>query len=73
MLIGRAFEKEGHRDLQDLGNLLQATGTNPVGPLLIFLDLLECDAQGFAELFLSHSKHQPAHANAAPDVLVDRI
>jgi len=36
--------------LQDVRNLLQATGPDPVGALLVFLDLLERQVERFARL-----------------------
>src|SRR3974390_3465277 len=63
--VGRPLEEELDRNLQDLRNLLQAAGTDAVGALLIFLDLLERKAEGIAELLLAHVKHHPAHAHTA--------
>jgi hypothetical protein len=37
--------------------MLQAAGAYPIGALLVFLDLLECDAEMLAEFFLTHTEH----------------
>ena len=35
--------------------------------------MLECDAEGFAELFLAHSKHIAPQTNAASDMNIYRV
>jgi hypothetical protein len=54
-------------------NVLQTAGADAVGALFIFLDLLEGDAQRFAQLFLTHAEHGPAKPDPAADMDVDRI
>src|ERR1700730_14598747 len=39
-----SLEQEGDRDLEDLGDLLDAAGADPVGAFLVFLDLLKGEA-----------------------------
>jgi hypothetical protein len=56
-----------------LGELLQAGGTDAVGPLLVFLDLLERQPEGVPEIGLAHIEHEPPHAHAAANMLVNRI
>ena len=55
------------------GDLLDAAGADPVGALLVFLNLLEGQAQCFAEFFLAHAQHDAAHAHTAADIFVNRI
>ena len=55
------------------GDLLKAPGADAVRALLVFLNLLEGDAQAFAELFLAHAKHGAAQADPTPDMNVDRV
>ena len=50
---GDTLKKERNRNLQDLGDVLQPAGANPVGSLFVFLDLLESQPQPFAELLLT--------------------
>ena len=50
----RAFEEEWDRHLQDTSRFLQPTGTNPIGALLVFLYLLEGDAQSIGQFALAH-------------------
>src|ERR1700730_3245925 len=69
----RALEEECHRDLQNMGNLLQPAGPYSVRSLLVFLHLLEGETQCATELFLAHRQHHAAHAHATADVLVDGI
>jgi len=71
--VGRAFEEERHRDLQDMRDVLQAARAHTVRSLLVFLDLLERDPEPIAELLLGHSEHQPAHPDPAAYVLVDGV
>jgi hypothetical protein len=39
--------KSGRRDAKGIGDLLQATAADPIGAILVFLNLLEGDAQGW--------------------------
>ena len=54
-------------------DLLQATRTNPVHALFIFLDLLERQLQLLAELFLAHAQKDASHPHAAADMPINRI
>jgi hypothetical protein len=67
---GRPLEEERNLHLKDLGNMLQAAGADAIGALLVFLNLLECQAEGVGNIGLTHVEHEPAHAQAAADVLV---
>jgi hypothetical protein len=62
--VRRTFEEEGDRNLQDMGDLLQTARADAVGTLLVLLYLLEGQAQGVAQFFLTHVQHHPAHAHA---------
>ena len=42
----------------------QAAGTDAIGTLLVFLNLLECQAKGVGNIGLTHIEHEPAHAQA---------
>jgi hypothetical protein len=50
--------------------MLKAAGANPVGPLLVFLDLLKRDAKILTEPLLAHPQHHAAKANPTSDVYV---
>jgi hypothetical protein len=52
---------------------LQAAGADAVGPLLVFLDLLERQPEGVPEIGLAHIEHEPPQAHAAAKLFVDRI
>ena len=69
----RAVEEERDRDLQDVGNLLQPAGTDPIGALLVFLDLLERQAERIPKLLLAHAEHHSAHSDPAPHMFVDGV
>jgi hypothetical protein len=56
-----AVEKEGWGDLQHAGDVLQAAGADAIGALLVFLDLLEGDAERGAEPFLAHPDQHAPH------------
>jgi hypothetical protein len=47
------LEKKYGRGLKNLGQLLQATCTNPVGPVLVLLYLLETHAERMGKLSLA--------------------
>src|SRR6516165_2724145 len=71
---GRCTLKEkGHRNLQDMGNLLQAAGADAVRALLVFLYLLESDSERIAQLVLAHGEHLAAHAHTVADMAVGGI
>src|SRR5262249_10290674 len=69
----RAFEEKSDRDLEDVRDLLQTTGADPIGALLVFLNLLKSLAARVAELLLPHSQHHATPATAASDMLVGRV
>src|ERR1700730_10901955 len=68
-----SLEQKRDRDLKDFGDLLDAACSDPVGALLVFLNLLECKAQCFAEFFLTHTEHDAAHAHTTADIFVNRV
>ena len=49
----QVFEEERHRDLQDVSDLLKPTRTDAVGTLLVFLNLLERNAEYVRDVLLS--------------------
>src|SRR6516165_11693301 len=71
--VGRTLEEERYWNLQNVGDLLQPARSDAVSALLVFLHLLEGDAERIAELLLAHCKHQAAHAYPAADVLIDGV
>ena len=56
-----------------LGDLLQPARSDAVSALLVFLHLLEREAERIAQFSLAHCKHHAAHAHPAADVLVDWV
>jgi hypothetical protein len=71
--VGRTLEEERYWNLQNVGDLLQPARSNAVGALLVFLHLLEGEAERIAKLLLAHCKHQAAHAHPTADVLIDWV
>ena len=69
----RPFEKERRRHVERARDLLQPASANPVRAFLVFLHLLECEPQRFAELLLAHAQNDAPHAHAAADVTINRI
>ena len=70
---GRVLEEEGHRHIEDAGDMLEPAGTDAVGAFFVLLDLLECDPETLAQLFLAHAKHHAAQPDAAADVNINGI
>jgi len=71
--VGRAFEEERYGHLQDVGDLLQSARPDAVGAFLVFLHLLEGEAERITQFFLAHCEHHAAHAHPAANMLVDGV
>ncbi len=56
-----------------LRDLLDAARPDAIGPLLVFLDLLEGQAYRRSELLLAHPEKGAALPHARPDVNVNRM
>jgi hypothetical protein len=65
-----ALEEKRNRELKQVRKLLKAACTQPVCSFLVFLNLLECQANGICDVGLAHAEHHPSHPNTAADVLV---
>src|ERR1044072_1573864 len=65
-----AFEEKRDRNAKDKRDLLKPARADAVGALLVFLHLLECQAEPIGELLLAHAKHHSAHADTRPHMLV---
>ncbi len=68
-----AFKHRRQRYVQGLANGEQPRRANAVYALLIFLNLLERNAQGLGEVCLAYTEHVPALAYPSADKFVDRI
>jgi len=53
--------------------VLQSAGADAIGALLVFLELLERQAEGVRDIGLAHIKHETPHSQAAADMLVGGI
>jgi len=68
-----APSKERYWHLKDMGDLLQSAGPDAVGAILVFLHLLEGEAERVSQLFLAHCHHLAAHPHPAANVLVGGV
>src|SRR5260370_30266426 len=59
------------RHAQNLTDLIEAAGGNPVDAALIFVRLLVGDADQIGELLLGQAQHDAALAHPRPDLTVD--
>src|SRR5690242_12307587 len=69
---GRALEEPRRCGVERLRDQVQAGGADAVGAVLVFLHLLETDAEGAAELVLAQPEQIAAQAYARADMDVDR-
>ena len=70
---GGFLVEELHRNAQHLCQIEQPAGADAVDALLVFLHLLERQAELLAELLLAHAEQHAPKANAAADVHIDRV
>ena len=68
-----ALKHRRQRDVQGLADIEKAPRADTVLPAFVFLNLLERDAQGLAEVCLAYAERLPAHAHPIADEFVDRI
>src|SRR6185437_16192293 len=61
--IGHVIEEEADRHVQHAGQIEQARCSDPIYATLIFLHLLERQAEGFAEPLLAHAQQGPAETD----------
>jgi hypothetical protein len=67
------LEKENQGDLQSVGDVIEAIGSDPVGAVLIVLDLLAGNAECVGQFLLRHAEQQSAQPHAGADMRVDRV
>ena len=70
---GQLLVKELHRDAEDLRQIEQPAGADPVDALLVLLDLLEGEAEMLAEFLLAHPEQHPPQTHPTSDVYIDGI
>lgn len=58
-------------DIEDTGDVLKSARADAVGPTLVFLDLLEGNAETVTEPFLAHAAHGPAQSDATSNMDVN--
>jgi hypothetical protein len=58
---------------ESLGQLLQASCPNPVGPVLVLLYLLEAHAERMGKLSLADAQRFALHTYPAADILIDPV
>src|SRR6202034_4120570 len=62
----RLGKERSDPDAENGGDLLQSAASDPVGSTLVLLNLLERDADFFAERCLRHSQAEPIGAHTSP-------
>ena len=67
------FKKPGRRYVENFRKLVKPARAHAVGAALVFLDLLEREVAGRAELFLAKAEKISAQPQARPHIHVDRI
>jgi hypothetical protein len=67
------LEKENQGDLQSVRDVIEATGSDAVGAVLIVLELLTGNAECVGQLLLRHAEQQSAHPQAGADMRVDGV
>ena len=70
---GNVREEVGDRDIEKIGKLLQATGADPIRPILVFLDLLGTDIERLAYRGLAHARDEPTHSHSGSNLRVDGV
>src|SRR5690606_4849579 len=73
ILLLDSLEEEADRDAERLGDVPEPRGADPVHAGLVFLDLLELDADDIAELLLGHSDHPPPVPDPLANMHVNRV
>ena len=64
--------KEAEGNIERKRNVPKAAGADPVFTILILGNLLECHANGFAQLFPGLAQQQSAEADAVSDAGINR-
>ena len=71
-LVRHVVEKERHRHVEHARQIEQARGADAVRAVLVFLDLLEGQADRRGQLGLAEAQQGPPQPDAAADMNVDR-
>jgi hypothetical protein len=67
------LEEVGDRHIEDPGQVEQAAGADAIGAALVFLHLLEGEADGFRQPLLAHAQQRAPLADALTDMDIDRV
>ena len=70
--VWSAVEQILGRNVQDLADLEQTPGADPVRALLVFLHLLKSQTEGGRQPLLAHFEHQAPAADASADMVIDK-
>src|SRR4030095_1362604 len=71
--FGAPSKQKATGTCRNVGDLLQPARSDAIGAALVFLHLLEGDAECIGQLRLAHCKHLAAHAHPAADVPVGGV
>jgi hypothetical protein len=69
----QVLEEEFNTNAQYPGQLEQPAGADAVSTLLVFLNLLERQAEMLSKLLLTHSQQHAPQPDPSPDMYVDRV
>jgi hypothetical protein len=67
------LKEKGCRGLENLGQLLQASCPDPVGPVLVPLYLLEAQAERMGKLSLANAQSVASHPYPVADIFIDPV
>lgn len=67
------LEKEIDRNTKNLRNLKQTASADTISAFFVFLDLLKCQPQFFAQFFLADAEHYATQAHTIADMNVYRV
>src|SRR5690348_3948234 len=71
--LAQLFEKKRDRNVEHARQIVKPAGADAIGAALVFLNLLERQADRIAELFLTHPEKRAAQAHARAHMHVDRV
>jgi hypothetical protein len=71
LAVPHIIKKEADRHIKNTGDMVQPRCADTVGPALVFLDLLEGNAERFSQFFLRQAKLGSAQPDAATDMKIN--
>lgn len=72
-VVVNAHEEPCNGNVQNLGNLPQAAGGNPIRPAFVFLELLKGQAQLFGERRLAQTAQDASNTDTSSNMYIDGV